>query len=218
MKPRYLIVDTETNGFMCKGFGHEQQVSRFTGRILQLAWALYDRHGTLISQSSYYIQPYQYKVGATEVHGITEQTLYQGIPFKDAYAIFKRDFDQVQIILGHNIKFDESVLINELNIYGLHDLIDEFNDKYWICTQQISKQIYGGKKSNLGNIYQIVFGKDASKQHDAKYDVLNLGDIVTYWITHQIINRNFQKVYQSTIETYQLNNEDTSELNNHKKK
>ena len=187
-KAYYMIVDTETNGFLTKG---DRLVSPYSGRILQLAWALYTKRGKLIKQTSYYIKPKDYQVGATEIHGINETTLVGASDLMDVIPLWLADLAKVKAVVGHNVIFDESVLVNELNMYGKTELIEPFDDVAWICTQKLSKQLYGGTRCNLGSIYERVIGKSMCGAHNALVDVLCLGEIVTYWLQNKVIKASF---------------------------
>ena len=187
-KPYYLILDTETNGFLVK---KETCVSPYSGRILQLAWAVYDSIGRELKRQSFYIQPVNYSLRLTEIHGITEQTLYQSVPFMVAFKLFLDDMKCVKAILGHNILFDESILVNELNMCGQMDLIDLFDNVAWVCTCKLSKKLYENGRHSLGDIYQGIFNKPIEGAHNAINDVLALGEIVTYWFQTKMIIRSF---------------------------
>jgi len=203
-----MILDTETNGFLCK---RATAVSNMRGRMLQIAWALYTKGGTKLKENNHYIQMdgSGYQVGATDVHGITDDTLNRGIPFKEMLPMFINDLKQVKAVVGHCIYFDESVLCNELNVRGKPNTIDLFNEVAWICTQRLAHKMYGGKSMKQSELYNKVTGKVMENQHNALYDVLNLGEIVTTLLKQKAIKTNFEPMLPNTYEWQKKPRKDT---------
>lgn len=203
MKPYYIILDTETNGFLSK---HGTAVSQYSGRILQIAWSVHTAGGKLLKKESYYITPVNYNVGATEIHGITNETINsQSVDFDIAIKLFVKDLKTVKAVVGHHIYFDESVLVNELNMRGKTKMIDHFNDVAWICSQKLASQLYGRGLLNLKDIYQKIFNQPMKDAHNAIGDVEALGQIVAYWISNKIIKKSFTpypSVNSKGIESY----------------
>lgn len=199
MKPYYMILDVETNGFLTKTNG----ASIHSGRVLQIAWALYTAGGRKLNQYNYYINPNNYEVDKTEIHGITEETLIiHGFDFLTVIKKLHHDMKTVKAIVGHHIFFDESVLVNEINIYGITKYLDVFHNVAWVCTQKLAYKLYGKQLQKLEKTYEEIFKKPMENAHNALYDVLGLGEIVTYWLTHKIITKAFQPYPKGGINAY----------------
>lgn len=172
-EPYYMVLDTETT------------ISK-PQRVIQLCWALYDKNHQIICVKNHLIYPENFKVNGTRIHGIT-QTIARnkGKKYNDVIGQFARDIDCVQHVIGHNIAFDIRVIKMEDTLRGL-DVYDEIKKKNIICTMKKLKEFCNtlGKNGQikyprLDEAYTIVCNKDIAKHHDAKWDVINLGEIVT---------------------------------------
>ena len=186
--PHYIIFDTETTGLpFGKNPTAETNLSAYnSSRILQLSWACYSADGKLIKVSDYYIKPEGYKVAATEIHGITEEIAQKGKMFIDVMKVFYKDFSKVDCMIAHNVNFDVNILKSEMLRRKLFKLNDAFDKIKKLCTMQTCTNIvnarnaYGKLKSpNQSELYQCVIGKPMENAHNAKYDVLNLGLVVS---------------------------------------
>lgn len=197
--PHYIVLDTETTGLptvyrssnSSSGFietpDAEHHLKAFdTARILQLSWAMYDVSGKIISIDNHLIKPEGYKVDSTFIHGITEEMANQGESFLEVIKMFYEDFNRVNFFVGHNINFDINVLKSELIRRNMHRVKGEFGKRKAICTMHIGKEIVriprkvgGFKFPKQSELYEKVLGEKMENAHDAKYDVLNLGKIVS---------------------------------------
>jgi DNA polymerase III epsilon subunit-like protein len=84
-----LIFDTETTGFK-------------KPRLVQLAWRIYDRSGTLISKDCYLVKPQRFKIPAraTAIHGFsTEDAIADGITIRKVLKVLEPELDRVGIIV-----------------------------------------------------------------------------------------------------------------------
>jgi DNA polymerase III epsilon subunit-like protein len=95
---------------------------------------------------------------ATFVHGITEEELlYKGLSFECitcSLCDILNTFDIVKIV-GHNIRFDISIICSELSRINRKDLINILLSIDLEDTMNLSKQIYG-KCNKLVNLFEIV--------------------------------------------------------------
>jgi DNA polymerase III epsilon subunit-like protein len=204
--PKYIVFDTETTGL--PGIKHGETVNKFiktpdatkflkqydTARLLQLSWAVYNETGKIIKMENHLIKPNGYKVGATHIHGITENMANTGEQFINVLQKFHDDFVKVKIIVGHNIKFDVNVMISEMRRHNQPKIMDEFISLKQFCTLQEGTQIAqiprkqgGYKYPKQCELYEKVLGKKMENAHNALFDVLNLGEIVTQMITKNLI-------------------------------
>lgn len=189
LEPYYIVLDTETTGLPRDRTNPpvEKNLHMYdTARILQLSWAIYDINGKLIKFENYLIQPCGYKVAATEIHGITEEMAQKGHLFKNVMHVFSQDIKKVKIIIGHNINFDNNVLKSEMIRHDLYILLNEFDKITKVCSMKKCKSIVKvrGKSGKIKypkqrELYECVMGEEMLNAHDAKYDVFNLGKVIT---------------------------------------
>jgi len=164
----YLFFDTETTGLSSED------------RIVQIAWILEDTDGDVLSERSAIIEPtYDFSIPyrSTLVHGITtEQAFEEGEDIFSVLDEFYEDFEQSQVIVGHNIGFDKRFLVREFDLIG-RSL--DFDGKKTVCTMKSSAEWCEIPKSNsysgfkppkLTELYEILFGEDFDGAHDALED------------------------------------------------
>lgn len=96
-----LLFDTETTGFNAE-----------TGNICQLSYIIIDiedgEFREVLKAKNYYFSVPVMSPQAEMVHGLSIGKLFslsEGIRFRDVAEEIRRDFD-VDIVIGHNIKFD----------------------------------------------------------------------------------------------------------------
>jgi len=159
-------------------------------RILQFSWGCYDVEGNLLKIEDYYIKPEGYKVAATEIHGITEEIASNGFMFNDVVKKFREDFMKVNYIVGHSVQFDANVLMSDMIRRKMPVLLREFQSKKRFCTANFGKTITNIRMHNgllkfpkQKELYEEVLGEEMKDAHNSKYDVLNLGKIVSALIS-----------------------------------
>lgn len=187
--PHYIVFDTETTGLPRDRSNPpvEKNLHMYdTARILQLSWAVYDINGKLIKIENYLIKPCGYNVAATNIHGITDEMAQTGQLFKVVINKFYEDVKNVSAIIAHNINFDDNVLKSEMIRHDLFTLLNEYDKVNKICSMKKCKYIVKalGVNGQIKNpkqleLYKFVIGEEMMGGHDAKYDVLNLGRVIT---------------------------------------
>lgn len=165
----YLFVDTETSGR-----------SPATGRAVQIAWILTDRVGRIVCQSSQIIRPDGFEIdpGAIRIHGITkEKAMKFGVPLEKALAEFMGALAQADVLIGHNIQFDISILQNDMRAARMGRSLMDFPK---ICTMRASTSWCritkldgknGFKWPTLSELHWRCFGKNFEGAHDALSDI-----------------------------------------------
>ncbi len=175
----YLIFDTETTGIPRNKTAPLTDFDNWP-RLVQVAWQLHDANGKLISQHNYLIKPEGFDIPykAEQIHGIsTDRALKEGHNLKEALAIFSKDLEKTQQLVGHNIEFD-------INIIGSEFLRQKFDPQNFLLLKRVDTglasiefcQLQGGiggklKMPRLLELYQKLFGKGFGDAHDAAYDV-----------------------------------------------
>lgn len=193
--PYYIVFDTETTGLPFTKKSPEVNLKAYDkSRILQLSWAIYDKCGSLINIKDYIIKPVGYHVSATHIHGITERIASNGHNISVVMKEFQTDMNKVDYLLGHNVMFDVNILKSEMLRKNNKEFIDILNKKNVICTmklelyseaftecQTLQKLAKGEKRKKYpkqSELYKTLLEKPMENAHNAKYDTLNLGDIV----------------------------------------
>jgi DNA polymerase III subunit epsilon len=116
-----LFFDTETSGLPRS---HHAPVSDLANwpRIVQIAWLLTDQQGTTHQAVEAIIRPEGFSIpaDAARVHGITTaRALTEGQLLSEVLQQFLAALRQADILIAHNLAFDEKVLGAELLRCGL---------------------------------------------------------------------------------------------------
>ena len=175
----YLIFDTETTGIPRNKTAPLTDFNNWP-RLVQVAWQLHDAKGKLISQHNHLIKPEGFDIPykAEQIHGIsTDRALKEGHDLKEVLAIFSKDLEKTQQLVGHNIEFD-------VNIIGSEFLRQELDPQKFLLLKRVDTglasiefcQLQGGiggklKMPRLLELYQKLFGKGFGDAHDASFDV-----------------------------------------------
>ncbi|MDX1628704.1 MAG: 3'-5' exonuclease, partial [Fulvivirga sp.] len=112
----YLIFDTETTGLPHNYSAPITDLDNWP-RLVQIAWQLHDHKGKLISHQNYIVKPEGFTIpfNSEKVHGIsTKRALDEGHALKEVLDQFQTDLAQAQVVVGHNIAFDNSIVGAEL--------------------------------------------------------------------------------------------------------
>lgn len=171
-----------------------------SSRIISIAWTLIEDF-TIDKLSNdntkYFIRkPVNFKVSGEEFHNITHDiALKEGITFIDILNKegLKDDLLKTDIIIAHNCLFDFNILMNELfrikSMQLLVKLTEMYDKNEFICTGEYSKNIckisFGNTTNNfsykmpkLNELYKFYYNEDYENQHNAKYDLLALVNVV----------------------------------------
>ena len=174
----FLIFDTETTGLPKRDKAPVSEVDNWP-RVVQIAWQLHDETGELTGNHNVLIRPEGFEIpySAEKVHGIsTEKAKTEGIPLKEALAIFNKSLEQTRVLVGHNIKFDMNALGAEFFRSGIET---NFLELKQACTMRSSTdhlKIIGGrggrfKPPKLMELYEFLFEEQFSDAHNAAADV-----------------------------------------------
>ena len=171
-----LFVDTETNGLPKDYYAPINKTDNWP-RILQISWVISDSEGEILKRRKYYVRPEGFKplFKALNPYAIPEEILNkEGVGIKEALEEFSRDISTVDVVVGHNIQFDKSVIQAELTRAALPDA---FEGKRCYCTMIGAKTLlkivgkHGFKYPKLNELYRFLFHEDFEGAHDASNDV-----------------------------------------------
>lgn len=174
----FLFLDTETTG-----------LDTTANRLLQLSTRLIDPGGTqdydqLIRPAGFTIPP-----AAHAIHGISDQVATtQGIPLTQALDAFSQQLERADIVIGHNVDFDLSIIRAEARRVDRNDLIARLEKPNFgtnggrraaICTHCLAQDYLRFKKQPASNsaaklitIYRELFHEELTGAHNAMVDVI----------------------------------------------
>ena len=178
---RIMFLDTETTGLPKRINGHfdlyKNLKSYENSRLIELAYVIItiDNEGNECNENisktySSLITPSDFKISveSINIHGITEEMCSKnGKSLTNVLEELYNDINGVDIIVGHNVEFDVSIILSEY--YRLHKKCLFETQKQFICTVALSYNIYG-KYLKLCDIYKIVFD-ETFNAHRALDDV-----------------------------------------------
>jgi len=172
----YLFFDTETTGLPLNWKAPVTDLSNWP-RLGQLAWVLYDNSGNLVSGSDHIIKPEDFTipVNAAAIHGIThERASMEGTPLSMVLSEFLSCINKSEILVAHNMSFDEKIVGAEFLRQNMPNAIPQKNR---ICTMMKSTNFcklqgpYGYKWPKLSELHYILFGSDFAEAHNAAVDI-----------------------------------------------
>jgi DNA polymerase-3 subunit alpha len=152
-----LVFDTETTGLPSKrGAAPSNLCAYDTARLVQIAWSVHDKDGTLLSKECHMIKPDGFVITNSSFHGVTtEKAEAEGIPFADMYELLKRDMCLVDTIVAHNLDFDKSILESELCRAKLANVL---KGKVGRCTMLMASK-GGARWPKLIDLHKTLFGE-----------------------------------------------------------
>jgi len=173
-----LIFDTETTGMV-----QWKQPPDHPGQpdLVQLAMLLVDRDDwSILCRVSLLVQLAEgVKIDpeAEATHGISAEMCGRfGVQPIVAVSLFNQLCMQADIIVAHNISFDESVMRTALHRLG--NKPDRFEGRSLVCTKEATTDIlklpgkYGYKWPTLAEAYRHYTGLEIENAHDALSDTL----------------------------------------------
>lgn len=170
-----LVIDTETSGLPPRGkIDITNSLLWESCRIVQIAWASYSPSGDLLFKKCFTIYPdgYTIPIIASNIHGITtEKARQEGVDIVEAFNALYQDLEEVDTIIAHNMKFDDSVIQSEIYRYKQNNLYARWCKIRKECTMMMSS-LPGRKWFKLSELYKECFNKDPVQElHRADSDV-----------------------------------------------
>jgi DNA polymerase-3 subunit epsilon len=172
----YLFFDTESTG-LPKNWKAPVTALDNWPRLVQLAYLCFDGEGNQTNSGSYIIKPEGFLIPAeaTRIHGISnDRALQEGSLLKHVLEEFQRQLTSAEVLVAHNISFDEKIVGAEFLRLGMLNTIPS---KKKICTMSESvdycaiKNDYGNKWPKLSELHQKLFNKGFEESHNAIVDV-----------------------------------------------
>ena len=173
---KVLIFDTESTGLPVEE-KDPFHYPEYWPRLVQLAWILADDE-QILQEEGYLIAPEGFTIprSATEIHGITnERAQEEGRPLQEILSLFSQALEQAEVIVGHNVSFDRSMVTAEFArlkqnapILGLPSHCT-MKTTVEIC--KIPSKGRGYKWPKLMELYEHLFNESFEDAHDALADV-----------------------------------------------
>lgn len=171
-----LFYDTETTG-LPKSYTAPVSNGDNWPRLVQIAYILFDSTGKRIAANSATIKPEGFVIpkAAADLHGITtERALAEGRALLPVLGSMHKRRMEADVIVGHNIVFDENILGAEFFRAGLdHDIYKPF-----ICTMKAGMDVcklpgaYGQYKwPKLVQLHTKLFNEGFEGMHGAASDI-----------------------------------------------
>lgn len=168
---KLLVFDTETTGLLNAKLPVEESTLDYFPFVVQFSWILFDTRTYKFQEYDYYIKcPIPVPIESTNCHGITtSMSVVRGYSFAKTFAIFNECMNQCDLIVGHNIHFDLTVLKAEC----LRNQIPFQLTKPTYCTMKSTTKMCGlGKYPRLAFLHQFLFQEEAENLHSSMIDVL----------------------------------------------
>lgn len=179
---RIVVFDTETTGLPKVRNVPAKDMKDNWPHLVSLSWCVLE-DTVVVDTYSYIIQPMNWTIpdDSIAIHGITnEKAKTDGRPLAEVIDMFIST--RYDLLIAHNLEFDENVLVNA--IYwdlGRTQFLQFPHPKR--CTMKASKEICklpNNKYPKLSELYEFVVGKapDSRQLHNSLYDVMILVEIL----------------------------------------
>lgn len=175
-KAKYLFFDTETTGLPLSWKAPLSRVDNWP-RLVWLVWATFDQDRSPIGNHNFLVRPEGFTIPyeAIRVHGITtEKALTDGHAVSVVLDAFAKALAEAQVIIAHNINFDEKVVGAEYLRLGVkHSLFE----KPRLCTMKSTSEFCGipgpcgYKWLALSELHRALFRKGYKEAHNPLADV-----------------------------------------------
>jgi len=195
---KILIFDVETND-LPKNYKAPAKDLKNWPRILQLGAVLCDYEGKVLHEFLYLVKPESWKIskGSYETHGISEQyAIENGYPVTKVLKEFVSVMDDADVLIAHNLNFDQKVLAAEMHRTGIAPNT-RFRMKY--CTMKGTTDLlkikakWGYKWPQLSELHYYLFSEDFEGAHDALEDCKATARCVAELIKRKHLNLNNER-------------------------
>ncbi len=152
-KPYFIVVDTETALTIPEDWEEKRQHLP----VIQIAFALLNKRGELLSEHSYLLkQDCEVSGASTEIHGITTDDLLKGYQPERVMATMMRELKKSRCMVAHNIDFHRHVLMEELQRIGMNPAA--LTGMPAVCTQLSGRSLMpSGKVPSLTELFGLLY-------------------------------------------------------------
>lgn len=138
---RFGIYDTETTGLPD---WKQPSEAEHQPHLTDLCYLLFSKEGELIESMDALIRPDGWVIPqeVEELTGLSTDFLtINGIPEREALALFGRINKKADVRVAHNAQFDERIMRIAISRYFGKDVADRFKEKPLYCTANSTKNI-----------------------------------------------------------------------------
>jgi DNA polymerase III epsilon subunit-like protein len=189
-KMHLLFIDTETNGLPLNKYAAYTSTEMWP-HIIQISWQIVDsKTWQVVSEEDHFLKlRTQWNKDAERVHQIPESIARNF--GKEPLEVLKKlhaDLSTCSYVVGHNLSFDKTVIMSEIQRLYEKKLIDVSPVAFWskikeVCTMKSTKALCGLKFKDssdlkfprLNELYLKLFGNPydirGASLHNAKHDV-----------------------------------------------
>jgi len=183
---RTLVFDTETTGLPKYSRSPAKFMRDNWPHIVSLSWVILD-NDIVVETHSYIIKPKNWVIpdDSIAIHGITNEiAMKDGVDLEFALDNFM--YEHYDLMVAHNLDFDENVLVNAIYWDLGRKEFEEFPHPKR-CSMRLSKDICklpstyrGYKPPRLSELYKYVFGVNPVMEnlHGSLYDVQILVKVI----------------------------------------
>lgn len=183
-----IFVDTETTGIPIDSTASFKNIDNWPN-IFQIAWLVYKKDGTFESS-------YNYAISNVTASSTSAAPRYKPRIIQPIHIIlnqFLNTLNCCDVIIGHNIEYDVSVILCELYRYGMDTSRLESMQQF--CTMKNSVEICGFDTSlgdrypKLQELYSRLFHHPFANAHDAYCDIKATADCFWEMLSKQLIHK-----------------------------
>ena len=171
-----IIFDTETTGMPTNWQADHDDISVWP-RIVEIAWIVINENDEELHAERYIIKPDNFVVPieASNVHGITTDIAYsEGTELKIVLNRLKKDLDNANLLIAHNIDFDYPILNCEFKRLNLQTNLNQLPRFCTMKTDSIclfcNLGSTGKKWPKLRELYFALFNTNFENAHSAIND------------------------------------------------
>lgn len=186
---KILVFDTETTGLPTNNYNNTRgKWYKYWGHIVQISWILYDTEKNKILNMEDYIIKLDKEIdlpqSSIDIHSITRKKMEtHGTELIPVISYFIEMLKLCDIIIGHNVEFDISMVRAELLRCGAVDIFLMINKKI-VCTMKKYKKYCNilarskrtgrifCKYPKLMELHEKLFGYIPFNLHDSLVDVI----------------------------------------------
>lgn len=174
----HVFFDTETTGLPLNWGAPVSDLANWP-RLVQIAWSVYE-NGQHIDAKDFIVKPEGFTIPdeTARIHGITtSRALNEGVALKNVLTEFKNLVSGADVIVAHNISFDEKIIGAEFLRANIENVLAL---KKTVCTKEISTNFCaimpangrgGFKWPKLSELHLKLFGIEFKDSHNARADV-----------------------------------------------
>jgi DNA polymerase-3 subunit alpha len=186
---RVLVFDTETTGLPKDRNVPAKNLPNNWPHIVSISWVVLE-DDVIVSSNSYIVKPKDWMIpqDSEKIHGISNFKAHaRGHDLESVIQKFM--MEPYDLMVAHNLEFDENVLVNAIYWDLSRKDFHEFpGAKY--CSMKLSRDICKITSKNstfykspkLSELYSFVFGENPNTEnlHNSAYDVELLARIIVH--------------------------------------